>query len=138
MPRFSEDTRITVKFLIKVGLTQEGFNEREREFVRQVVGDASETMSDEEFNALVSETSNQSVDTILADVKTRSTAFRENLLLLAMVCSAVDGSVDLKEKHVLARCVTLLGLTREKYSEIAKKALSVIKSVARHSIQALL
>lgn len=126
-PGFSEDTRITVKLLIRVALTQGGFDKREREFVRQVIRDRGETMSDEELDALVSETSNQSVNTILADVKTRSTAFRENLLFLAMVCSTVDGSVDLKEKHVLTQCVTLLGLTREKYSEIAGKALSAIK-----------
>ncbi len=127
LPGFSEDTRITVKFLIKVGLAEGGLDKRERKFVRQVVADGSETMSDEEFNTLLSETSKQSLDTILADVKTRSTVFRENLLFLAMICAAVDGSVDPQEKHVLARCVTLLGLTREKYSEIAKKALSAIK-----------
>ena len=76
-PRFSEDTRITVKFLIKVGLTEGGLHRREREFVRKVVADGSETMTDGEFNALLSETSQPVLDTILADVKTRSTAFRE-------------------------------------------------------------
>ncbi len=67
------------------------------------------------------------METILKGITRESVLFSERLLLSGMLLAAVDGRVVTIEKKLLAQASQLLGISRERYSEIAKDAVHLIK-----------
>ena len=53
--------------------------------------------------------------------------FRERLLLLGMLTAGADNRIDVKEKKLLAQSLSILRISKKRYSEISREALAIIK-----------
>ncbi|MBI5251724.1 MAG: hypothetical protein HY912_19705 [Desulfomonile tiedjei] len=123
----SETTAAVVKLLIKIALSAGNFSDPERQLIAGMLESLGESISQSQFEYLVQEASKESLEVILNGVAHQPVLFKERLLLSGMLLSAADKRVDTIEKKLLAQASQLLGISRERYSEIAKDALYLIK-----------
>lgn len=121
------DTRILVKFLIKMAGAEGTFDVPEKQFVRRTVRQLGETLTNDVFNELMQETSEQSLKEVLAEAEKHPREFKERLLLNGMLLAAADKSVDLWEKRILVDAMKHLGVSKERYAEIAQEAHGTIR-----------
>ncbi|GEM_PF-2748 len=116
----SEDTRTLVKYLVKMSVSEGVFAESEKRFIQRAVEGIHEAMSADQFNELIAEASQESLDRILSSIEKKPAAFREKLLYLAILAATADGTVALQERKILAESLPLLGISRDRYEEIAE------------------
>jgi hypothetical protein len=64
---------------------------------------------------------------LLAETENYPRDFKEKLLLMGMLMAAADKSVDLWEKRILVDTMTHLGISKERYAEIAREAHARLK-----------
>ncbi len=117
-----------MKLLVKISLADGHFGDEEKILIAQTVDHMGETVSESQFERLVAEASKESVQTILEAVTHQPVMFKEKLLLLAMLVTAADGRIETIEKKLLAQAAPLLGISRQRFSEIAKDAVSLMKT----------
>lgn len=121
-------TGAVCKFLIKLALAEGSFSDPERAFLARMLDDLGESLAPSQFERLVAEASKQSLDDILKAVEHESVVWKEKLLLSGMLMVAADGKVEVIEKKLLARCTDLLKIPRQRYSEIAREAVHIMKA----------
>jgi rubrerythrin len=121
-------TRAAAKFLVVLGMAEGKFCEAEQAFLRRMLGDTGESLSESQFQKLVSEASRESLEQILAPVEHQSVIWKEKLLMSGMLMVAADGKVDVIEKKQLAQACLRLGISTTRYKQIAQDAISIIKS----------
>jgi|GEM_PF-2930575 len=124
----SPTTVATVKFLIKMAWAEGRFSDQERRAIARILEETGESLSQSQFERLVSEASRESLETILRAVEHQPTSFKERLLLTALLVTAADGKVEVVEKKLLAQALPFLSISRERYTEIAKGALAIIRA----------
>jgi hypothetical protein len=123
----SEENELAAKYLIKMALTEGGFDASEQQFVMKTLESLGETVSLEHLERLSDQASQQSLQTILSDSERLPVEFRERLLLLGMLTAGADNRIDVKEKKLLAQSLPILRISKKRYSEIAREALAIIK-----------
>ncbi len=117
-----------MKLLVKISLSDGHFGDEEKILIAQTLEHMGESVSESQFERIAADASKESVETILAVVTHQPVAFKEKLLLLAMLVTAADGRIETIEKKLLAQAAPLLGISRQRFSEIAKDAVSLIKT----------
>ncbi|MBI5569598.1 MAG: hypothetical protein HY914_06590 [Desulfomonile tiedjei] len=124
----SPTTRAAVKFLIKMAGSDSEFSDAEKQLLAQVVDRFGEPISPSQWEKLVAEASREPLESILKTLEHQPMNFKENLCLSAMLLAASDRHVDVIEKKILAQALPFLRISRERYSEIAKDAVSILKT----------
>jgi uncharacterized tellurite resistance protein B-like protein len=143
---FSPTSLAVAKVLVKISLADGNFRDPEKIMIAQTLEHMGETLSESQCERLAAEASKESVQEILQVVADQPVMFKEKLLLLAMLATAADGRVETIEKKLLGQAAPLLGISRHRFSEIAKDAVSLIKtrqvsltesagSIARSAVQ---
>jgi tellurite resistance protein len=123
-----ETVAATVKFLVRLALAEGNFSDLEKQLIFQVLQSVGETVSQSHFERLAQQASREPLDVILSSVSHQPASFREKLLLSGMLLTGVDGRVDTIEKKLLVQSCQLLGISRQRYSEIARDAVHLIKT----------
>jgi tellurite resistance protein len=121
-------TLAVVKLLVKISLADGHFGDEEKTLIAQTLAHMGESVSESQFERLVAESTKESIETILEVVTHQPVMYKEKLLLLAMLVTAADGRVETIEKKLLAQAAPLLGISRQRFSEIAKDAVSLMKT----------
>lgn len=129
--KLSNHCRMAVKYLVRMMLLQGALNEKEMQFIRQAVRKLGEVVAEKDLLELVTEASQQSLKDILAHAKELPERFRHKLLFMAMVAATMDGSVDTGEKKAFAESFQLLGISKEKYAQIANKVMAKVRAGSR-------
>ncbi len=118
----SPETRLLVKYLIKMGRAEASFDVTEKLFIRRVAREEGEHLTEDVFQELIKEVWDQSTSTVLAEAENYPREYKEKLLLMGMLMAAADKSVNLWEKRILVDTMTQLGVSKERYGEIAQEA----------------
>lgn len=134
----SPATKMVVKFLVKIAVATGHFTDEEKQFIAKVLSQTGESITQSQFEHLTAEAARESLETILRPMEHQAEPSKERLLLAGMLLSASDGHVEKIEKKVLAQALPVLGISRARYSEIAKDALSLIRSGRLASAQTAL
>lgn len=123
----SAENELIAKYLIRIALAEGGFDVSEKAFVSKTMEGLGVTLSAEQLEDLEARTAQLSIGSILAKAENLPDEFKERLLLLGMLSAGADNRIDVKEKKVLAESLPLLGISRERYSDIARNALAIMK-----------
>jgi hypothetical protein len=123
----SPTTKAAVKFLAKMAWSDAEFTDAEKQFLAQAIDRLDQSLSPSQWERLVAEASQEPLESILKILEPQPTTFKENLCLSAMLLAASDRRVAVIEKKILAQALPFLGISRQRYSEIAKDALSILK-----------
>jgi hypothetical protein len=124
----TETAAATVKYLVRLALAEGNFGDLERQLIFQVLESTGEAVSQSQFERLAQQASREPLEVILKPILHQPTLFTEKLLLSGMLLTGVDGQVVTIEKKLLLQSCHLLGISRERYSEIAKDAVHLIKA----------
>jgi hypothetical protein len=128
LSEISSGAKTIVKFLSKLAISDGRFNDPEKAFVWEILDNANETVTPSQFERLVLEGSKESLETLLQSGEHQAVTWKEKLLIAGMLMAASDGKVDLIEKKYLVQSSYLLGISKERYSQLSKDAMSLIKS----------
>ena len=118
----AEDTSIIVKYLAKMALREDNFEQSERDFLKKTVADLGEQLEERVFDGLLRQATKETLQSILVNAKEKPEQFKEKLLFLGMLTAAADGHVGDNEKKLLAQSMSLLDISKQRYREIAKEA----------------
>lgn len=116
------------KILVKISLADGDLRDAEKIMIAQTLEHMGECLSPSQFERLAAEASKESIPEILKPVMDEPALFKEKLLLLAMLATAADGRVETIEKKLLAQTAPLLDISKQRFSEIAKDAMVLIKT----------
>ena len=120
-------TKAAVKFLAKMAWSDAEFTDAEKQFLVQAIDRLDQSLSPSQWERLVAEASQEPLESILKILEPQPMTFKENLCLSAMLLAASDTQVAVIEKKILAQALPFLGISRQRYSEIAKDALAILK-----------
>jgi tellurite resistance protein len=124
----SPATQTVVKFLVKIALSKGKLSDEDKQFIGQVLSQIGESMTQPQFEQLAADATREPLTAILKPVENQTELFKERLLLAGMLVTATDGHVEKIEKKMLAQSLPALNVSRERYSEIAKDALTLIRA----------
>ena len=116
------------KVLIKISLADGDLRDEEKIMISQTLEHLGQSLSESQCERLAAEASRESVPEILKPVADQPAIFKEKLLLLAMLATAADGRIETIEKKLLAQTAPLLGISKQRFSEIGKDAAVLIKT----------
>jgi tellurite resistance protein len=125
----SDDTKYIASFLVKIGLADGEFDDDEREYVINTVKSLGESISDDDMTEIASIAQDLSVDDILSKLTFNDELEKDNIILLGMVVSMIDGDVHSKEIEVIQKAASALDISKEKFNEIYKEASRLIKEI---------
>ena len=109
-------------------MKERDFEQTEKGFTKRTISELGEQMEESTFENLIREAAQESLKIILQKARNASFEFKEKLLFLGMLTAVADGSVAESEKRMLAESLKLLGITKERYNQIAKKAILAIRA----------
>jgi uncharacterized tellurite resistance protein B-like protein len=116
------------KILIKISLADGDLRDEEKIMIAQTLEHMGESLSESQCERLAAEASRESIPEILKAIADQPVIFREKLLLLAMLATAADGRIETIEKKLLAQTAPVLGISKQRFSEIGKDAVVLIKT----------
>jgi uncharacterized membrane protein YebE (DUF533 family) len=124
----SPATQTVVKFLVKIALCKGKLSDEDKQFIGQVLTQVGESITQPQLEQLAADSMREPLEAILKPVENQAQLFKERLLLAGMLVTATDGRVEKIEKKVLAQALPALNISQTRYSEIAKDALTLIRS----------
>lgn len=130
----TDETKTIVKFLIKTAQAEGTFDEAERRFIKRTVKDRGEAVSDTHLEELASEVSRKPLESVLGNIENMPVDFREHLVFLGIITVASDRVIDPQEKKLLSEALSLLGISRERYSELATEAMLAMKTAREEGV----
>jgi uncharacterized membrane protein YebE (DUF533 family) len=128
MNAISPATQTVVKFLVKIALCKGTLSDEDKQFIGQVLSQVGESITQPQFEQLAADSLREPMGTILKPVENQAQLFKERMLLAGMLLTATDGRVEKIEKKALAQALPALNISQTRYAEIAKDALTLIRS----------
>mgnify|MGYP006289650961 CR=1 FL=1 len=126
----SEPTRIIIQFLIMIALSDNYFDDSEKNYILETVrDDIGEELSYDTFRKITDEVKAKDITEILEYHTKYDQDFKESLILMGMVVSMVDGKVVPEESALIYHACHLFRISPEKYKQLNKAAFDIYEGV---------
>ncbi len=125
----SEPTRMIIQFLVMIALSDNYFDNSEKNYILETVKeDIGEDLSEDALQKITNEVKEKNITEILDYYSKYDQDFKESLILMGMVVSMVDGKVVPEESALIYQACQMFQISPEKFKELNKAALEIHES----------
>ncbi len=124
----SEPTRIIIQFLAMIALSDNYFDETEKNYILETVKEEiCEELSETDLQKMIDEIKEKDITEVLENHTKYDQDFKESLILMGMAVSMVDGKVVPEESALIYHACQMFQISPSKFKELNQAAFEIFE-----------